>query len=191
MTGSQSYIGVPNGIVVCVDRVGGERICGRFYHNYSRQPERFGSAEQLVFGMEHLFDTLKYPQPTTDSRSFNKRLGTDKRDFQRRPAETSAGGQIADDSPKTTDSLRDKDSFGRERVKMMDDNELLSKHGDLGSFIIRVQHRQNSSWQGKVTWIEQNKTVYFRSVWEMIKLIESAVNSVNGPAENTEETTWE
>ena len=52
---------------------------------------------------------------------------------------------------------------------------LLDMHGDLGTFIIRVQHRQNSSWQGRITWVEEDKTLYFRSVWEMMKLIEEAM----------------
>lgn len=49
----------------------------------------------------------------------------------------------------------------------MSDEELLNKHGDLGTFIIRVQHRQNSSWQGRITWMDEDKTVYFRSMWEL------------------------
>ena len=67
----------------------------------------------------------------------------------------------------------------QDRVKVMKDNELLSKHGDLGTFIIRVQHRQNSTWQGRITWSDQNKTQNFRSIWEMIKLIENALNTVS------------
>ncbi|MBR4462530.1 MAG: hypothetical protein IKS51_08135 [Erysipelotrichaceae bacterium] len=47
--------------------------------------------------------------------------------------------------------------------------------GDLGTFIIRVQHRQNSSWQGRITWMEEDKTLSFRSIWEMMKLIDSAM----------------
>lgn len=66
----------------------------------------------------------------------------------------------------------------------MNDEDLLSRHGDLGSFIVRVQHRQNSSWQGTLTWMEQDKTVHFRSIWEMIKLVESALNE-NGSMENS------
>lgn len=68
----------------------------------------------------------------------------------------------------------------------MRDEELLSQHGDLGSFIIRVQHRQNSSWQGRITWMEQDKTLYFRSIWEMIKLIASAIET----SETEQETSW-
>ena len=38
--------------------------------------------------------------------------------------------------------------------------------------------------------MEEDKTVQFRSVWEMIKLIESAVNSVSEPEEEEEEENW-
>ena len=76
-----------------------------------------------------------------------------------------------------------------ERKKIMTDEELLSKHGDIGTFIVRVQHRQNSSWQGRITWMEEDRTIQFRSVWEMIKLIESAVDSVSRP-EESEEFSW-
>ena len=49
--------------------------------------------------------------------------------------------------------------------------------GDLGSFVIRVQHRQNNSWQGRVTWLEENKTENFRSVLELIHLIDDALGT--------------
>ena len=71
----------------------------------------------------------------------------------------------------------------------MSDEELLDRHGDLGTFIIRVQHRQNSSWQGRITWMDEDKTVYFRSMWEMLKLIDSAVGT-GGQEESLEEPSW-
>ena len=61
----------------------------------------------------------------------------------------------------------------------MSDDELLSKHGDLGTFILRVKHRQNSTWQGGITWVNENKTLQFRSVWELTKLIEEALDTVS------------
>ncbi len=76
------------------------------------------------------------------------------------------------------------------KEKIMSDEELLSKHGYQGTFIIRVQHRQHSSWQGRITWMDQNKTVYFRSVWEMVKLMANALNTVGGPEDGREEPEW-
>ena len=77
-----------------------------------------------------------------------------------------------------------------ERKKVMTDEELLKKHGELGSFVIRVQHRQNSSWQGRLTWMDEDKTVYFRSIWEMIKLIDDALNTVSEPEDSQEKVSW-
>ena len=44
------------------------------------------------------------------------------------------------------------------------------------TFIIRVQYRQNATWQGTIQWVEQKKTQQFRSVLEMIKLMEEVVD---------------
>ena len=71
----------------------------------------------------------------------------------------------------------------------MSDRELLKKHGELGTFIVRVQHQQNSSWQGRITWMEEDRTLCFRSVWEMIKLIASAVEVTKEETEE-EEPSW-
>ena len=73
----------------------------------------------------------------------------------------------------------------QERKEKMSDEELLRNHGELGTFIISVQHRQNSSWQGRITWMERNRTLCFRSIWEMIRLIASAVGT-----EEEKEPSW-
>ena len=155
MERSQWYVGVPNGVVLCVDYVtGGSEPGGRLYHSYSREMTPFSNMDEVLFYMEKLYDYLKFPSPTTNTRSF-----------------------LAEPLKKGP---------GEERIKIMKDEELLSQHGDLGSFIIRVQHRQNSSWQGRITWMEQDKTLYFRSIWEMIKLIDSAVETT----EARDEVSW-
>lgn len=77
------------------------------------------------------------------------------------------------------------------RMKVMSDEELLRRHGELGTFIIRVQHRQNGSWQGRITWTEKDKTIYFRSVWEMVKLIEGALDAAGCREEKPFKENWE
>ncbi len=52
------------------------------------------------------------------------------------------------------------------------------KKGEAATFIIYVQYRQNATWQGKLTWIEKNKTQSFRSDIEFINLISSAANII-------------
>lgn len=46
-----------------------------------------------------------------------------------------------------------------------------------GSFLIQVLSQQNSTWQGTVTWTSTQETQPFRSVLELIKLIDSALES--------------
>ena len=64
--------------------------------------------------------------------------------------------------------------------RVMRDDELLEQHGDMGTFIIRVQHRQHSSWQGRVTYLDKNQTVYFRSALELIKIIDGTLDEAEG-----------
>ncbi len=44
-----------------------------------------------------------------------------------------------------------------------------------GTFVIRVEYTQNNSWQGSVTWTEQNKTECFRSALELLQLVDNAL----------------
>ena len=144
---TQWYIGAPNGVVLCVNGFLQKEPQGILYHSYQTDGQPFENAQQMVLLMEALYDSLNFPHPSTNERSFVE----EHKNIRHRP----------------------------ERERIMSDDALLSKHGDIGTFIVRVQHRQNSSWQGRITWMEEDKTIYFRSVWEMIKLIESAVDTVS------------
>lgn len=155
---SQWYIGAPNGVILCVDQAAGRSLRGRLYHSYSREAVTVSSLEQVLFEMEHLYDSLNFPHPADSSRTFQEKAHH-------------TGHRAG-------------------RAKIMSDEELLKRHGDLGTFIIRVQHRQNSSWQGRITWMDEDKTVYFRSMWEMLKLIDSAVGTVSGEDESQGEPSW-
>lgn len=46
----------------------------------------------------------------------------------------------------------------------------------LASFLIRVQFRQNASWQGTMIWMEQKESCAFRSLLEMLTLIAEALS---------------
>lgn len=43
-------------------------------------------------------------------------------------------------------------------------------------FLIEIKHCDHASWQGVVTWIDQQKKECFRSALELIKLLDSAVS---------------
>ena len=46
---------------------------------------------------------------------------------------------------------------------------------DKGTFFIQILDQQHSSWQGTITWIATNEKVHFRSAFELLKLIDSAL----------------
>ena len=45
-----------------------------------------------------------------------------------------------------------------------------------GTFIIKILNKQHSTWQGSVTWVEEQKTQNFRSPVELLKLIDGALD---------------
>ena len=51
-----------------------------------------------------------------------------------------------------------------------------SQTGARGTFIIRLLFRQHTSWQGSITWLEGGREQTFRSVLELILLIDSALS---------------
>ena len=55
------------------------------------------------------------------------------------------------------------------------------QQGRLATFAVKVIFRQNASWQGSVAWLGQGKEESFRSVLELILLIDSALNPLKEP----------
>lgn len=52
----------------------------------------------------------------------------------------------------------------------------MEKHeGKRATFALRVLFRQNASWQGSVTWLEGGQEESFRSVLELLMLMNSAL----------------
>ena len=157
--GNELYIGVQNGIVLCVNSID-ERGCqGCFYHSYQREAVSFGSLGEMLFLMEAFFDRLNFPRRGNSERNFS--------------------GAPTSYSPQ------------EERKKIMSDQELLSRHGQQETFIVRVQHRQNNTWQGRITWADRNKTLTFRSIWEMVHLMENALYEDADPDEIPKLRSWE
>ena len=156
---TQNYLGIRNGVVVCVQRVDQHEFSGVFHHAYDRDPVPFSSEVELLIRLDEFFDSLKFPFSATSSRNFIRHANT------------------------PTDMITEED-------RVMEDKDILMNHGEVGTFIIRVQQRQNSSWQGRITWVDEDKTVYFRSVWEMMKLIDEALDTYRASEERQEDPSW-
>jgi len=166
MSGNGLYIGIPSGVVLCADEgLVHDTFRGRLYHRYSKEPIPVSSFWELVREMEALFDMIQFP-----------RAGLRERSFIEKPAETNRS-VAAEQRSSGGDTHKDFGNNTKERERVMADKDLLKMHGDIGTFIIRVQQRQGGTWQGRITWVDRNKTVRFRSILEMIKLIEGGIIS--------------
>ena len=44
------------------------------------------------------------------------------------------------------------------------------------TFIVKVDNRQNGTWQGRIVWADENRATHFRSMLEMIRLMDEALN---------------
>jgi len=210
MDRSQWYIGTPNGAVLCVDRAGENQFTGRLYHAYSRERVEIEGIGHLLFELERFFDSINFPHVSTNERTFREaRQAAEPAgkmiEGKARKEEEKEEGNVREEEKgegKASEAMKGEGKTGKASEEMkgnreskperiLSDEELLKKHGDLGTFIIRVQQRQNSSWQGRITWMDKDETIYFRSVWEMIKLIASALDKVGGQeGEGMRDMTW-
>ena len=54
-------------------------------------------------------------------------------------------------------------------------DEFLKNKGKIATFFVRVQSRQNSTWQGVFWWAEKDTETEFVSALDVLKLIDRAV----------------
>ena len=78
----------------------------------------------------------------------------------------------------------------REAKQVRDEQDVKNQIGQKASFIVRVNSRQNATWQGTVSWTDKGVTRYFRSALELLKLIDSALaDSESGKKSGEEDGT--
>ena len=155
---------VASAVRICIDEFRASDWIGRIYTLFNKDEIYFQSTDELLQIMNTFWDQIGFPQESLISRSF---IGQKQ-------------GKPQEQTGKFFQILYPEDG-ARDKVKVQLEDDMNNKHGDRGTFLVRIQYRQNASWQGHVTWVEENKTVPFRSALELIKLIDNAQN------ENSEE----
>lgn len=146
----QVSLAVSSVVRLCFDTLGHGEWKGRLHTRYHEAPIRFENASELLERMDQFYDWLDFPQASTKVRSFRELK-----------AQTVTSNQ-------------------RDHVIVTRQEDMDKQHGDKATFVVRVQYRQNATWQGQVTWTEENKTVAFRSALELLKLIDSTASDETG-----------
>jgi hypothetical protein len=57
------------------------------------------------------------------------------------------------------------------------DRDFVPENGRLATFLIKIIFLKNATWQGTITWVENGAEENFRSMREMIYLMDSALES--------------
>jgi len=59
------------------------------------------------------------------------------------------------------------------------------------AFLVRIIFRQNATWMGEIHWLNGEKKIYFRSLMEMIMLMQDALDTSGIPPAEYSFRTWE
>ena len=119
---------------------------GRLHSQYLEEPYIFTDLVHMIHKMEEIFDENGFPQAFLSPRSFH-----DKKNKAQKP-----------------DVLEGRDIMA---TKPGNDTE-----SPKCTFEITVGFRQNATWQGHILWIDKNLKQNFRSVLEMLKLMDEALS---------------
>lgn len=66
--GSRIRLSAPDLVNICIDRNEGGEISGRIYHCWDREAWEFSDIVRLLKEMERLFDSIGFPQASTQAR---------------------------------------------------------------------------------------------------------------------------
>ena len=82
-------------------------------------------------------------------------------------------------STKTRHFLKKEDVKQEKPKKVKDQKDLMQYEGQMGTFIVYVRYRQNSTWQGEMYWKEKDFKYSFFNVLEFVKQIDDAIAKIN------------
>lgn len=130
-------------IRVCVDEINDSCMRGRAYCAQLDEVLNFCDINELVLGMEAIFDERGCPEPFQRKRSFIKK-------------------GVIRISPE--DRLR-KQAIMREKRTIPQNN------GKLATLLVYVMSRRDNSWQGRVEWVDDGEISVFNSALEFLRII--------------------
>ena len=145
---------VASAVWIGIDQYNGSDWNGKIYTRLNKEAINFRNIGEMLEVLENIWNTIGYPQESMINRRF---LAQQKLIAKKELIRVS----YFDDGAK-------------DKIKVeLSEADMEKRRGEQDTFIVRIQYRQNATWQGHVTWVDENKTVPFRSALELIKLIDS------------------
>jgi len=134
------------------------QLRGELHSRYLEAPYVFTDLMHMIHKMEEVFDTKGFPEAFLTPRSFIDEKHGNKRHHQ--------DHEVRDD--------------------IMNPKTMSESEGLKCTFEITVRFRQNATWQGQIHWAEKNLKQNFRSVLEMLKLMDEALMENVGDTQQIE-----
>ncbi len=154
---------------ICVDEYKAGELSGRIYNGNYSEPFVFCGVLGLLKQLEYMFDHFEYPQRTTRNRSFAKE----------KEIRTELGFQeqhcVADAGNIKERMLNASEIISSEDTEETDEKEHSTERGKLATFYVKVMFRKNATWQGTVLWLDHDEQLNFRSVLELLFLMDGAL----------------
>ena len=54
----------------------------------------------------------------------------------------------------------------------------MERKNNVGTYVIKISDTKDSTWQGTITWVNRNRSEYFRSALELLKMIDCGAEDV-------------
>lgn len=141
-----------------VNSISEEGIKGEIKHLFFEKSVYFYGLDDAILKMDSMMDQLDCPQASTILRDFD------------------------DENEKLKKRKEKTDKYKKKELpefkQYWDEDIFHTVRPGMPSYLVSVMFRQNSSWQGEISWWEPKekvKTVRFRSVLELIHLIWSSM----------------
>ena len=136
---------------------------GTIYSLHIPAPYEFTDLSHMIGKMEEVFDENRFPEAFQSTREFTPTPGG---------AKTFRTGRA---------------DIMKEALKKI---EKKKPGGSKCTFEISVKFRQSATWQGQILWAEKKVKQNFRSVLEMLKLMDEAISESIDNLEEEPMATW-
>lgn len=135
------------------------QLRGSIHNLYLKQPQTFSGLADAILQIDAMMDGLYNPQACTEHRNF-----------------FSSEKEMKNDTAAQREAYYQWLHKGKKVVRQYWTEQSLQLDS-CGSqtFYIHVRFRQHSSWQGEISWKQGDRKISFRSVLELLHLLDSAL----------------